>query len=61
MFGNDILEAAYEVAQEYYAELSEQNEDFRTIFTNYNEFLMDQGLWSGVAEERYRTFMRSLV
>lgn len=60
-FPDDILEAAYEAAQEYYAELSERNEDFRTIFSNYSQFLVDQGLWSGVAEERYRTFMRSLI
>ena len=60
-FPDDILEAAYEAAQEYYAELSERNEDFRTIFSNYSQFLVDQGLWSGVAEERYRTFMRALI
>lgn len=58
-FPKDVMEASYKAAQEYYAETSAANPEFKKIYEDYKKFLNDQNLWYRVAENEYARFMYS--
>jgi TRAP-type mannitol/chloroaromatic compound transport system substrate-binding protein len=58
-FPKDVMEASYKAAQEYYAETSTANPEFKKIYEDYKKFLNDQNLWYRVAENEYARFMYS--
>ena len=56
-FSMEILEAAYNAANQVYTETSGNNADFKKIYDSYAAFRSDQYLWWQVAEYGYDTFM----
>jgi TRAP-type mannitol/chloroaromatic compound transport system substrate-binding protein len=56
-FSTEILTAAYNAANQVYAETSANNADFKKIYENAAAFRGDQYLWWQVAEYTYDTFM----
>jgi len=58
-FPKDVMDAAYDASQEFYAELSAKNPDFKQIYESYKAFQADQNLWIGVAEGRQDAYMQS--
>ena len=58
-FPKDVMEACYKAAQEYYAEISEKNPDFKKIYEDYKKFTDEQNAWFRVAEGSFSNFMYS--
>ncbi|GGZ88369.1 ABC transporter substrate-binding protein [Ignatzschineria indica] len=58
-FSREILQAAYDAAQEIYAEEVEVNEDFRRIYTHWKAFLNKEYQWFRVNENIFQQFMFS--
>ena len=58
-FPKDVMEACYKAAQEYYAEISEKNPDFKKIYDDYKKFTDEQNAWFRVAEGSFSNFMYS--
>lgn len=58
-FSKEILQAAYNVAQEIYAEESEANEDFQKIYSHWKDFLNKEYQWFRVNENIFQQFMFS--
>ena len=58
-FPKDVMEACYKAAQEYYAEISEKNSDFKKIYDDYKKFTDEQNAWFRVAEGSFSNFMYS--
>lgn len=58
-FSREILQAAYDVAQEIYAEESAVNEDFRKVYTHWKNFLNKEYQWFRVNENIFQQFMFS--
>ena len=56
-YSTEILTAAYNAANEVYAETSANNADFKKIYESAAAFRGDQYLWWQVAEYTYDTFM----
>lgn len=59
-FSRDIMEASAKAAEETFAELSAEHENFAKIFEPYRAFQRDQLLWWQVAEYPYDTMMQQL-
>ena len=58
-FPKDVMEACYKAAQEYYAEISATNPDFKKIYEDYKKFTDEQNAWFRVAEGAFANFMYS--
>lgn len=58
-FPKDFLEAAFDVSQQYYAELSARNPAWKKIYADYSTFRRDQNLWFRFAEAGFDEFMQS--
>jgi TRAP-type mannitol/chloroaromatic compound transport system substrate-binding protein len=56
-FSQDIMDASYKAATEYYAETSAKNPDFKKIHDAYFAFRGEEYLWQQVAEYSYDSFM----
>jgi TRAP-type mannitol/chloroaromatic compound transport system substrate-binding protein len=56
-FPQDVMEAGFKAAGELYAELSAQNEDFKTVYDSYAAFRNEGILWTSVAEFAFDSFM----
>ena len=59
-FPRDVLEAAYEAAQETYAEIGERNPDFKRIYEHQAAFQDAQNQWANVSEGVLNRFQQSL-
>jgi TRAP-type mannitol/chloroaromatic compound transport system substrate-binding protein len=58
-YPKEIMDAAWDAAQETYAELREENEDFKRIYDDMLEFQKAQNQWMGVAEGLQDSYMQS--
>ena len=56
-FSQDILEACFKAANEFYDETSAKNADFKKIWDNMKAFRNEEYLWFQVAEYTYDNFM----
>lgn len=56
-FTQEVLTAAYEAAQEVYAEYSADNESFKTIYDSQLAFAREEYLWLQLSEYTFDTFM----
>ena len=56
-FPTDVIDAAYNAANEVYDEISAENADFKTIIDSVKAFRNEGYLWWQVAEYTYDTFM----
>lgn len=56
-FSQEILSAAYDAAQEVYAEISAENPMFKKIKESQDAFKRDSYLWMQISEYTYDTFM----
>ncbi|GGC73240.1 TRAP transporter substrate-binding protein [Chelatococcus reniformis] len=56
-FPQDVMEACYKTANEYYDEISGKNPDFKKIYDVVKAFRNDEYLWWQVAEYTYDNFM----
>ncbi len=56
-FSNEILDAAYDVAQEIYAEESAVNPDFKKIYEHWKAFHHQEYQWFRVNENLFQQFM----
>jgi len=56
-FSQEILSAAYDAAQEVYAEIRAENAAFTKIYDSQLAFKKDTYLWSQIAEYTFDTFM----
>ena len=57
LFSQEVLEACFRKAAELYAELTEQNPNFKTMANSYMAFRSDEYLWWQVAEYSFDNFM----
>ena len=57
LFSQEVLEACFRKASELYAELTEQNPNFKTMADLYMAFRADEYLWWQVAEYSFDNFM----
>ena len=60
-FPQDIMQAAYNAAQEVYDETAAKNENFNKIYTEWKKFRDEQIRWFGVSEGRFDSFMQSAI
>ncbi len=60
-FSREILEAAYEVAQEIYKEESAQNPDFKKIYEHWSAFHNQEYQWFRVNENIFQQFMFAMT
>jgi TRAP-type mannitol/chloroaromatic compound transport system substrate-binding protein len=56
-FSETILDVCYRAANEFYAEISGKNEDFKRIWDSLKAFRLDQYLWLQVADSSYDNYM----
>ncbi|NNC01085.1 ABC transporter substrate-binding protein, partial [Corallococcus exiguus] len=56
-YTQEILEAAYNAANEVYEETSAKNPDFKKVYESVRAFRNEGYLWFQVAEYSYDTFM----
>ena len=56
-FNQPIIDAAFEAAKTYYAEIAAQNPLFKKALDSVNEFLGEQYLWWQVGEYSYDSLM----
>lgn len=57
----DVMDAAYKASQEYFAELSARNEDWRRIYPIYEKFMKDAYAWFRLSEISYDQYMASVT
>jgi TRAP-type mannitol/chloroaromatic compound transport system substrate-binding protein len=57
LFPQEILEACYKTANDFYGQLSADNADFKKIADSYIAFRADEYLWWQVAEYSFDNFM----
>ncbi len=58
-YSKEIMQAAYDAAQQIYAEEAEANEDFRKVYTHWKAFLNKEYQWFRVNENIFQQFMFS--
>jgi TRAP-type mannitol/chloroaromatic compound transport system substrate-binding protein len=56
-YAPEILNAAYDAAQQLYADESAKNPAFKKIYTEFAKYSKSQYAWFGVAEQRMDSFM----
>ncbi len=59
-FPKPVLEAAYKTANEFYAELSAKNANWRKIYDSYAKFRDDAILWARFSDGSFDNFMASV-
>jgi TRAP-type mannitol/chloroaromatic compound transport system substrate-binding protein len=59
-FPRPVLEAAWNTANEFYAELSAKNAHWKKIYESYTKFRDDSILWGRFSDGHYDNFMASL-
>lgn len=52
-----VMETAFKIGQEIYAELSAKNANWKRIYDDWSKFRSDQVLWFRVAEREFDNFM----
>mgnify|MGYP003460431367 CR=1 FL=1 len=55
-YSNEILEAAYNAAQQLYADESAKNPAFKKIYTEFDKYRKTQNAWFSIAEMRMDAF-----
>jgi TRAP-type mannitol/chloroaromatic compound transport system substrate-binding protein len=58
-FPKDVLEACFKTSNEYYAELSGKNPNWKKVYEDWVKFRNDQVLWFRFAEAGFDDFMQS--
>ena len=58
-FPNDVMNAAYKAAMEFYDELSTKNENWKKIYSDFSAFRKEQNQWFRFTEARFDQFMQS--
>jgi TRAP-type mannitol/chloroaromatic compound transport system substrate-binding protein len=58
-FPNDVMNAAYKAAMEFYEELSTKNENWKKVYTDFAAFRREQNLWFRFTEARFDSYMQS--
>lgn len=56
-FPKDVMDAAFKASREVYAELNDNNPEWKKIFPNYSRFMAEQVQWEAVAEGNYSQYM----
>ncbi|EJC65152.1 twin-arginine translocation pathway signal protein [Alcaligenes faecalis subsp. faecalis NCIB 8687] len=59
-FSKEVLDASFKASEQLYAELSENNPQWRTIYADYRAFQKDELLWFRFAEARFDQYMQSV-
>ena len=54
-----VMDAAFKVSQDYYAELSNKNPRWKKIYADFSNFRRDQNLWFRFSEMSFGNFMQS--
>ena len=54
-----IMDQAFKVSQDVYADLSAKNPRWKKIFADYEAFRRDQNLWFRFAEKGFDDFMQA--
>jgi len=54
-----VMDAAFKVSQDYYAELSNKNPRWKKIYADFSNFRRDQNLWFRFSEMSFDNFMQS--
>ena len=57
LFSQEVLDTCYRTATQLYAQLAEQNPNFKTIAESFMAFRADEYLWWQVAEYSFDNFM----
>lgn len=60
-FSREILDAAYKAAQEYYAELSQKNSKWKTVYDPWRKFLDDEIQWFRLDELSFDAYMATTL
>ncbi len=58
-FPNDVMNAAYKAAMEFYDELSTKNENWKKVYADFSAFRKEQNQWFRFTEARFDQFMQS--
>ena len=57
-FPKDVMNAAFKVTSEYYAELAEKNANWKKVYEDWVKFRADQHSWFRVTEAGFDDFMQ---
>ena len=57
-FPSEVMVAAYNAAEDLYAELSAKNANWKKVYTDWANFREDQNLWFQITEARFDNFMQ---
>ena len=58
IFPKDVMDGAWDAAQETYAELEASSEDFKKIYGSMKQFQKDQNQWMSVSEGPLDSYMQ---
>jgi TRAP-type mannitol/chloroaromatic compound transport system substrate-binding protein len=58
-FPKDVMDAAFKISNEVYAEISAKNPTWKKVYDDYIGFRRDQNLWFRFAEASFDDFMQS--
>ncbi|MGB2819147.1 MAG: TRAP transporter substrate-binding protein [Burkholderiaceae bacterium] len=58
-FPKDVMDAAFKISNEVYAEISAKNPGWKKVYDDYIGFRRDQNLWFRFAEASFDDFMQS--
>ena len=58
-FPKDVLDLAFKESMKLYKEISEKNENWKKVYSDYSAFRKDQNLWFRFTEARFDSFMQS--
>ena len=58
-FPKDVLDLAFKESMKLYAEITEKNENWKKVYSDYSAFRKDQNLWFRFTEARFDSFMQS--
>ena len=57
LFSRDVLSAAYDAAEQVYAEINATNPRFKKIYDAWNAYRREESLWFRVNELQFDTYM----
>ena len=60
-YSDEIIKAAFNASQDYYAQESNDNANFKKVYASYSKFQKLSNLWLGVAESRMDQFLQRNV
>jgi TRAP-type mannitol/chloroaromatic compound transport system substrate-binding protein len=58
-FPKDVMDAAFKISNEVYAEISAKNPTWKKVYDDYSVFRRDQNLWFRFAEAGFDEFMQA--